>query len=99
MKLETDPGLGRFFVGHSEASGKRIRQMIVEFLCEKSGGPCFYTGRSMVESHHGLKISDKDWDDSAKLLVASMTELKVPQPLQDKVVAFVVSLKPDIVGN
>ncbi|MBI2717446.1 MAG: group 1 truncated hemoglobin [Rhizobiales bacterium] len=73
--------------------------MIVEFLCEQSGGPCFYVGRSMKEAHQGLKIDEKDWNESARLLVDSMTELKVPNPLPDKVVAFVVSLKPDIVGK
>jgi hypothetical protein len=33
------------------------------------------------------------------MLVATLKEHNVPQPLQDKVVEFVVSLKPDIVGQ
>jgi hemoglobin len=97
-KLEGDPSLGRFFVGHGEASTKMIRQHIVDFLCEKSGGPCFYTGRPMKEAHTGLKITEKDWDASAKALAAAMNELKVGKPLQDEVIKFVTSLKPDIVG-
>jgi hemoglobin len=98
-KLVADPSLGRFFVGHSESSGKRTRQMIVDFLCEKTGGPCYYTGRSMKDIHTGLKISEADWNAAAGMLVATLKEHNVPQPLQDKVVEFVVSLKPDIVGQ
>ncbi len=56
-----DKALGRFFVGHSQSSLKKIRQLIVDFLCEKSGGPCYYTGRSMAVSHAGLGIMEKDW--------------------------------------
>ena len=97
-KLVADPSLGRFFVGHSESSGRRTRQLIVDFLCEKTGGPCAYTGRSMKDAHAGLKIGEADWNAAAGMLVVTLTEFKVPKPLQDEVVAFVVSLKPDIVG-
>ena len=96
-KLAKDKKLGRFFTGHSDASLRRIRQDIVEFLCEKSGGPCFYTGRPMKEAHGGLKISAEDWKTSNRLFGQVMNELKVDKALQDKVVAFIGTLEGDIV--
>jgi hemoglobin len=96
-KLGKDKKLGRFFVGHSDSSLRRIRQDIVEFLCEKSGGPCFYTGRSMKEAHAGLRISKEDWKTSNKLFGEVMNELKVDKKLQGKVVEFVSTLEKDIV--
>ena len=91
--------LKRFFVGHSQGSLVRIRQLIVDFICEKAGGPCIYTGRPMADAHAGLKITDKDWDISNQLFGEVLNELKVDKDLQKEVVAFVGSLKGDIVGK
>ncbi|MGQ0484095.1 MAG: group I truncated hemoglobin [Hyphomicrobiales bacterium] len=99
VKIATHPGLGRFFAGHSASSGRKIRQLIVDFICEKSGGPCIYTGRSMVDSHTGLKIAEQDWTDGVTQFTAAMTELKVDPAVQAKVGDFMGTLKGDIVGR
>jgi hemoglobin len=98
-KAGEDKTLKRFFVGHSQSSLVKIRQLIVDFICEKAGGPCVYTGRPMADAHAGLKITDKDWDISNKIFGVVLNDLKVGKPLQEKVVAFVGSLKGDIVGK
>lgn len=46
-RLATDPMLGKFFVGHSQDSLQRIRQLIVDQLCAATGGPGVYLGRDM----------------------------------------------------
>jgi hemoglobin len=96
-RLATDPQLGKFFVGHSTASLKRIRQLVVEQLCEATGGPCYYIGRSMKESHAGMNISDADWDAAVKHLVATLDKFKVPQKEKDEVLGAISGLKADIV--
>ena len=53
-RLAADQQFGRFFVGHSADSIKRIRQLIVDQLCAATGGPCVYTGRDMKTAHAGL---------------------------------------------
>jgi hemoglobin len=98
-KAGQDKSLKRFFVGHSQSSLVNIRQLIVDFICEKAGGPCAYTGRSMTDAHTGLKITDKDWETSNKLFGIVLNDLKVEKPLQEKVVAFIGSLKGDIIGK
>jgi hemoglobin len=98
-KIIQDPSLGRFLKGHSVSSGKQLRQHVIEFICEKSGGPCAYTGRSMLDVHTGLKITEDDWTTSRKLFGDAMAELKVDPELQKDVVGFVDTLKPDIVGH
>lgn len=96
-RLVTDKQFERFFVGHSTDSKKRIRQHIVDQLCAGAGGPCVYTGRTMKDSHVGLGISEAEWDASAKHLVASLDKFKVPEPEKKELLAFVTSLKADIV--
>lgn len=96
-RLVTDKQFERFFVGHSTDSKKRIRQHIVDQLCAAAGGPCVYTGRTMKDSHMGLGISETEWDAAAKHLVASLDKFKVPEPEKKDLLAFVTSLKADIV--
>jgi hemoglobin len=96
-RLVADKQFERFFVGHSTDSKKRIRQHIVDQFCAAAGGPCVYTGRTMKDSHTGLGISEPDWDAAAKHLVATLDKFKVPEPEKKELLAFVTSLKGDIV--
>jgi hemoglobin len=97
MRLGTDPQFAKFFTGFSMDSQKRLRQMIVELLCQESGGPCFYTGRSMKQSHAGLRISEDDWNKSAVHLTAALDRFRVGAQEKNEVLALAGKLKPDIV--
>ena len=96
-RLVTDVRFSRFFAGHSDDSKKRIRQHILDQFCAATGGPCIYTGRDMKTAHKGLGITGGDWDAAAKHLVASLDKFKVPEKEKNEVLAFVTSLKKDIV--
>jgi len=97
MRLVNDKQFARFFGGASTDSKKRLRQLIVEQLCEATGGPCFYTGRSMKASHGGLGITEAEWQAAAKHLAATLDKFKVPQQEKEEVLTIVTSLKKDIV--
>ena len=96
-RLATDKSLGRFFVGASADSQKRIRQLVVDQLCNMTGGPCLYIGRDMKTAHKGLGISEADWNTSVTLLVATLDKFKVPEKEKGEVLAAVSTLKKDIV--
>jgi len=98
-RLSSSPQLGRFFVGHSTDSIKRIRGDVVDFLCVATGGPCTYSGRDMKTSHTGLKITEDDWNVAVKNLVATLDKFKVPAKEKDEVLGAVSGLKSDIVGR
>ena len=97
VRLVTDKQFEKFFVGHSTDSKKRIRQHILDQFCAATGGPCVYTGRDMKTSHAGLDITEAQWDAAAKHLVASLDKFKVPEKEKGEVLAFVTTLKKDIV--
>jgi len=96
-RLAGDPQFAKFFAGHSADSIKRIRQHIVDELCVATGGPCVYMGRDMKTTHAGLGITDKDWDTSVKMLVATLDKFNVPTKEKDEVLGAVSGLKKDIV--
>ena len=95
--LVTDKQFEKFFAGASNDSKKRIRQHILDQFCAATGGPCVYTGRDMKTSHTGLGITNADWDAAAKHLAASLDKFKVPEKEKGELLAFVTSLKKDIV--
>jgi hemoglobin len=96
-RLATDPQFQKFFVGHSQDSIHRIRQLIVDQFCQVTGGPCAYTGRDMKTAHKGLGITEADWNASVKHLTASLDKLKVPEKEKGELLAIASSLKGDIV--
>jgi len=51
----------------------------------------------MKMSHGGLGITNAQWDAAAKHLVASLDKFNVPEKEKAEVLAFVTSLKKDIV--
>ena len=98
-RLATDPQTKRFFVGFSTDSQKRIRNHVIDFLCNATGGPCAYTGRDMKTAHTGLHITEDDWQSSVKALVATLDKFKVPDKEKNEVLSAISSLKGDIVGR
>lgn len=96
-RLAGDPQLAKFFAGHSKDSLGKIRQHVVEFLCNATGGPCIYMGRDMKTAHAGLGITSADWELSVKHLTATLDKLKVPAREKGEVLAAVSGLKNDIV--
>lgn len=96
-RLVSDKQFDKFFVGHSDDSKKRIRQHILDQFCAATGGPCLYIGRDMKTSHAGLGITNAEWDATAKHLVAALDKFKVPEREKGEVLAFVTTLKKDIV--
>jgi hemoglobin len=96
-RLAADKQLSRFLVGMSADSQKRLRQHVVDQLCQATGGPCIYTGRPMKTAHAGLGITESDWQLTVKHLVASLDKFKVPEKEKQEFLALASSLKPDIV--
>ena len=96
-KLLADPRFTKFFVGTSNDSKARIRQHAVDQLCNATGGPCLYIGRSMKSAHGGLGITEEEWNATVQLLIASLDKFKVPEAEKSELLAIAGSLKGDIV--
>ena len=96
-RLAADKQMSRFFVGVSADSLRKLRQHVVDQLCEASGDPCYYFGRSMKTVHAGLGITEADWQVTVKHLTATMDKFKVPDKERNEILALFASLKGDIV--
>ncbi len=97
-RLQSDPQLGRFWAHRGEDGLLREKQLLIDFLCANTGGPLYYTGRDMLTTHRGMRISESDWTVFLGHAQKTLDQFEVPIAEQREVVEFVLSLKGDIVG-
>ena len=77
----------------------QLTPLLVDQICEASGGPCVYRGRSMEEAHAGMKLGDEHFAAFVEDVVAGMTDENVPKATQDALLGVLGPMKPQIVGR
>ena len=75
----------------------RLTKMLTDQVCEATGGPCHYNGRSMKEAHAGMKVTKGEFNALVEDLVATLKQFKVPSAEQDELLAILGPLKSEIV--
>jgi hemoglobin len=96
-KLGKDPKIAPVLAGVSAEHRMRNRQLIVEQLCEATGGPCFYIGRTMLSTHQGLGITEDQFKQAGVLMVETLDKFKIAEPERQEFLAIFEKLRPDIV--
>jgi hemoglobin len=96
-RLMSDSRLRRFWDNRGADGIKCEKQLVIDFLCSIAGGPMYYTGRDTKISHKGMKISEADWAAFWGHLNATLDAFNVPPIERSEVLAFMQSLKADIV--
>ena len=66
-----DPRIEQFFVN---ADIPRLKKLMVEQICQNTGGPCHYTGKTMKESHATMHVKGGDFDAFVSLKTQVVTE-------------------------
>ena len=77
----------------------RLRKMLVDQVCEATGGPCRYTGRDMKEAHLDMGVTAGEFSALVGNLIATLTQFKVPQAEQDELISALAPMKGDIVED
>jgi len=75
-----------------------FKAKLVDQICEATGGPCKYTGKSMRESHTGLRISEAEFTALVEDLQKSLNKYNVGQKEQGELLGALGATKPDIVN-
>lgn len=78
---------------------RKLKRLVVEFVCSVTGGPQKYTGRDMVTTHRGMNITEAQFNAAGDDLVASLKKFNVSKKEQDELMAIVGTTKKDIVGK
>lgn len=97
QRMSENDRLQHFLEGASEEDLRRVRQNVVDFLCQETGGPCFYTGQDMDEAHEGEGITAEDWDEASELMAETLDARGVQGELRDEIGGFIAGFRDDIV--
>lgn len=76
-----------------------LRERLIEQICQGSGGPCTYTGLSMPEAHSGLGISADDFTAFVEDLNAAMAKAGLAPDVQQRLLALLGPMQPEVVGQ
>lgn len=76
-----------------------LKRHLVDQICEATGGPCKYTGRDMVTTHKGMKITKEEFNWTGGHLAAALDAYKVPDREKRELLTAIGSMEPQIVGQ
>ena len=77
----------------------RLKTKLVEQICEASGGPCKYTGATMLDAHRGMNVTDAEFTALVEDLVKSLDKFKVPSQEKGELLSALGGMKGQIVGK
>jgi hemoglobin len=82
---------------HHKVSKAGFKYLVTEMVCWATGGPQKYTGRTMLDSHSHLDITEGEWQAFLADLRQTFDRFAVPAQERKELFAIVDSTKRDIV--
>jgi hemoglobin len=98
-RVAADNRINAFFAA-TAADPKRLASFkgeLVDQICQASGGPCKYTGKTMKAAHMGMGISSADFNALVEDLVGALDKFKVASKDKDTLLSVLGPMKSDIV--
>ena len=94
LEIANDPVLLQRF---RDSNVERFRQLITEHFCAVADGPCEYRGDSMVRIHAGMEITSAEFNAIVESLMAAMEQAGTPIAAQNRLLARLARLRPEII--
>jgi hemoglobin len=98
-RVAADKRINSFFAA-TAADPKRLaafKTNLVNQICQASGGPCTYTGKSMKQAHAGMGITTADFNALVEDLVGALNKFKVADADQKTLLGVLGPMSKDIV--
>jgi hemoglobin len=89
-----DTRINQYFA-HTDLN--HLKTELVNQICQASGGPCKYTGKSMKEAHMGMGISTADFNALVEDLVKALDKDGVKEDAKNALLGALGPMKSDIV--
>jgi hemoglobin len=83
----------------ADANIPQLKSMLVDQICQATGGPCTYKGQTMQAAHKGMKITDAEFNALVEDLVKSLDKFKVGTREKNELLSALGGMKGDIVGQ
>ena len=87
----------RINAGFAGSNVPKLRQRLVEQICQASGGPCTYSGRDMKTVHAGMNVTGAQFDALVGHLVEALDTFKVGEKEKSELLGVLSPMRGDIV--
>jgi len=78
---------------------KNFKENLGDQICQASGGPCKYKGKTMMAAHKGMGITDADFSALVDDLVKALDKFNVGATEKNELLGALGPLKGQIVGQ
>ncbi len=89
----------RISVRFASADPAGFEDKLTAQLCEATGGPCKYTGKSMREAHQGLALTETELAAFIDDFGQSLEDEKIPAPERKELIGLVQAMHDDIISK
>jgi hemoglobin len=98
-RVAADNRINAFFK-QTAADPKRLasfKAKLVDQICEATGGPCKYKGKSMKAAHMGMGVSGADFNALVEDLAGALDKFNVKEADKNALLGALAPMKSDIV--
>jgi hemoglobin len=96
LRLYADARIAFLF---AETDRANLARLIREQFCHEAGGPCTYSGRTMLESHSGLGLKQKEFDAFVEDFINAMEDVKLPYRTQNRMLRIFAPMRAEVIGQ
>lgn len=98
-RVAADARINSFFAAAASDAARlaRFKSTLVDQICEATGGPCQYKGKSMKAAHMGMGVTGAHFDALVSDLVGALDAFKVPAHEKDQLLGALGPMRADIV--
>jgi hemoglobin len=95
--VAADKRINKLFAKTTGAKLEHFKAMLVDQICEATGGDCKYAGKSMKDAHKGMKITEAQFNALVEDLKMALEEKQVAEGERNDLFALLAPMKDDIV--
>ena len=77
----------------------KLKALLIDQVCEATGGPCKDAGKSMLDSHKGMNITENEFGIIAAHFAAAMAGAGVQTDDNTTIMGVLAGMHDDIVGQ
>lgn len=92
--VANDPHINYYF---AHTNIPHLKYELVQQVCMAVGGPCKYTGQSMVEAHKHLQVTTAAFNYLAQDMIDAMDAHRIPIGAQNYLLSLLAPMEPQIV--
>ncbi|MGC9217729.1 group I truncated hemoglobin, partial [Acidithiobacillus sp.] len=92
--VANDPHINYYFAHTNIAA---LKYNLVQQVCMAVGGPCKYTGPSMVDAHRNLHITTAAFNYLSQDMINAMDAHRIPISAQNYLLSILAPMEPEIV--